>query len=130
MLAIKEAIVLMKVEAALQSGTNTHAATAGTLATKMGVTGDGAAKALLLAANARDSDTKDANFAGSGYMMASTRAQSTTAGEEWKTNWTTPTKAAMISWTGRTDHATNKVAVWWALAREVVDKADLWHTKY
>lgn len=86
----------------------------------------GAAKALETARVARDND---AVGTGSGYSMSAARAQSSTSGEEWKTEWTDG-HTAMNAW--KTANASTKGSgwLWFEKASILGDAVAAWHTKW
>lgn len=86
----------------------------------------GANKALAAAATLRDA-TASAS-AGSGFRIASSRAQDSSP-NAWRTVWTL-NAAALDTWTAVTSVGTAKVNVWWLVARAHSAAVATWHTYY
>lgn len=89
--------------------------------------GDSTAKALAAAATTRDADNSGSSGKGSSWLMASTRAQDATAGDEWKTVWTAPTFTNMNTWKGLTGVSSDKMHAWWKLAAAYNSAVKDWH---
>jgi hypothetical protein len=96
--------------------------------TAMGLTASaaGASKALATAATTRDATQSAA--AGSGFRLASSRAQDSGA-NAWRTVWTL-NAAAMDTWTAVTSVGTSKVHVWWTVANAHTAAVEAWHADY
>jgi hypothetical protein len=94
----------------------------------MGLTASaaGANKALATAAATRGA-TQSAS-AGSGFRLASSRAQDSSP-NGWRTVWTL-NAAAMDTWTAVTSVGTSKVHVWWTVAHAHTTAVAAWHTDY
>jgi hypothetical protein len=84
----------------------------------------GAKKALDTAASARDSATS-----GSVKHVAAARAQSATAGEEWKTVWTR-TLAGLDAWDAANSSSPGPSALWWAQAKLHAVALNTWWTSW
>lgn len=90
--------------------------------------GEGAAKALATAATARDATASGSP--GSGYAVASGRAQDTSStADGWKTIWTL-NETSMEAWTTANDSVAGATSLWWVKARDVTLAVDAWHTKW
>lgn len=86
----------------------------------------GAAKALATALSARDSTTEATP--GSGFQLASSRAQDSSP-NAWRTVWTLD-ESALDTWSAVSNVANSKVHVWWVAARAHTAAVATWHTYY
>jgi len=87
----------------------------------------GAAKALLTAKTARDQTSNSAP--GSGYVMPAARAQSSTSGSEWLTEWTQG-DVAMAAWVAANTGNKGAAYLWFEKAALLGEATAAWHTKW
>lgn len=85
----------------------------------------GAAKALDTATTTRNANTDTSS--GSGFRIASSRAQDGTDG--WKTNWTLDA-SALDTWVAVSNVSTSKLHIWWGTAKTHSTAVDAWHTEW
>lgn len=106
---------------------------------ELNVGDDGALKKLGRAADVRDSnndgtvkaDDGTSPVKGSAWYMPNARTQSTTADEEYITNWTSPlTEAHINTWRVLTDVDTTKLHIWWRLASDFHAAVAAWHAHW